>query len=36
MAPRKPAVWPAQHGLAAVTLIVLFGSAAYALYVVFS
>jgi hypothetical protein len=36
LAPRKPAVWQGQYALVAVTVIVLFGSAAYALYVVFS
>jgi hypothetical protein len=36
LAPRKPAVWPQQYALAAVSVIVLVASAAYALYVVFS
>ena len=35
LAPRKPAVWPGQYALAAVTVIVLLLSAGYALYVVF-
>jgi hypothetical protein len=34
LGPRTPAVWPGQYALAAVTAIVLVGSAAYALYVV--